>query len=445
MLKRYVVCVGLDDRFQFPKKNIENQGWEVITARSIQEAKLLIQGQLNCFIGILFTTKGNIPQVDEVKDLLLSRKPMEWIAVLQKECIDSISNCRFIHTYFYDYHTYPIDQSRLLVTLGRAYGKVLLKRRLVKDSDSKGQHNMIGQSPAMIELYKKMNTMSGVKPPVLIRGESGSGKELVAQAIHQHSSHKHNPFIAVNCGSLPSHIIQSELFGYEKGAFTGADKTKIGRIEAAAGGTIFLDEIGDMKLDLQVNLLRFLQEKTIMRVGSNENISIETRVIAATHIDLEQAVSKGTFRKDLYYRLNVLSLTVPPLRERYRDIQLLAQYFFDKFAQKKNFQAKGFSQQALEIMSTYSWPGNVRELINRVQRAILLSKNNLITATDLGLNEQSIANKTMSLDTARLKAEEELIRRTLMVNSKNVSKTARDLGVSRVTLYRVIKRCNISI
>jgi DNA-binding NtrC family response regulator len=242
---------------------------------------------------------------------------------------------------------------------------------------------------------------------------------------------------------LPTHLIQSELFGHEKGSFTGAGQRKIGRLESAAGGTIFLDEIGDLPLDLQVNLLRFLQEKTIERIGSTRSIPIDLRVIAATHVDLDKAMHQGTFREDLFYRLNVLHLKMPPLREREGDIELLAQSFFEQFTREQNSRVKGFSRQAMNAMKTYDWPGNVRELINRVQRAVVMSENQLISPADLGLEKRTDQRTNISLDDAREKAELETIQRCLKMNDNNVSKTARHLGVSRVTLYRLMNKLNI--
>ena len=240
---------------------------------------------------------------------------------------------------------------------------------------------------------------------MLVNGESGSGKELTAQAIHRHSSRAEGPFVPVNCGAIQATLIQSELFGHEKGAFTGANKEGRGLIEAANGGTIFLDEIGDLSLDLQINLLRFLQEKTINRVGSTRSIRVDARVIAATHVDLEKAVAAGTFREDLFYRLNVVPLRVPSLRERHDDIGVLAEHFFQQFAAEKGPQLKGFSRRAMVAMGEHVWPGNVRELINRVRRAMVMTEGRLIGPTDLGLEEREDGRAWDALEEARTRAE----------------------------------------
>jgi transcriptional regulator with PAS, ATPase and Fis domain len=278
-----------------------------------------------------------------------------------------------------------------------------------------------------------------VAAPVLIWGESGSGKELTAQAIHAQSERAQGPFVPINCGAIAPSLIHSELFGYERGAFTGATRGKAGLIESADGGTLFLDEIGDLPRDLQANLLRFLQEKTICRLGSTRQIRVDVRVIAASHVQLQHAVAQGGFREDLYYRLAVLPVTVPPLRERRDDLVTLAEHFFHMYANEKSPRLKGFSNRAIEAILEHEWPGNVRELINRVRRALVMSDGRLIMPEDLGL-ARGINVPQPALDDMRQRSERRALRECLDRSGQNVSRAARDLGVSRTTMYRLLSK-----
>jgi DNA-binding NtrC family response regulator len=276
---------------------------------------------------------------------------------------------------------------------------------------------------------------------VLIRGESGTGKELVARTLHRLSARADKPSVAINCGAIPENLIQSELFGHEKGAFTGAHQRKIGRIESADGGTLFLDEIGDLPLEMQANLLRFLQEMTIERVGGSKPISVNVRVIAATHINLEEAVAEGTFREDLYYRLNVLQVQMPPLRERLLDVPQLAHHFVSLFSEETGRRPRRFSQAALLAMASHGWPGNVRELANRVRRGLVIAEGRQIEAEDIGLDR--VIKLPAVLDTLeeyKLKAERQAVSDALLQYSQNLSQAARALGISRPTLYRLLHK-----
>lgn len=306
---------------------------------------------------------------------------------------------------------------------------------------------MVGSSQPMRRLFEAIRRYAVTNAPVLITGESGTGKELAARALHERSSFNRGPFVAINCGALPTTLIGSELFGYEKGAFTGATARKIGRIESAESGTIFLDEIGDLPLETQAHLLRFLQERTIERIGGCKPITITARVVAATNVNLRDAVAKGRFREDLFYRLNVLTLGMPPLRERGDDIALLTRFFLQRFASEMKRETLDFSLEAVRKITTYAWPGNVRELIACVRRAVVMADGPEITVRDLGLPDESKeeAATDKGLEKARGQAEAGLIRAALERNRFNIKQSAEELGISRVTLYRLIQKHDIAI
>ena len=302
---------------------------------------------------------------------------------------------------------------------------------------------IIGASEIMQNLFSLLQKVAKEDCPVLIQGETGTGKELVATAIHKNSSRAAKPLVAINCGAFPKELIQAELFGYEKGAFTGAVQRKIGRIESAQGGTLFLDEIGDLPMAQQINLLRFLEDKTIERIGGLEKIPIDVRIISATHVDLREAVRNKTFREDLYYRLDVLEIKTPPLRVREGDIELLAYYFFNKIAEKGFYKAKGFNPDALLLINHYQWPGNVRQLMNCIRHAVVVSENNLLSLADLGLERRYKERLLQTLVEARAISDQELIQNSLRHTSNNISHTAKTLGISRVSLYRLMNKYNM--
>ena len=327
--------------------DIQTAGWDVQITDKHHIARNMVESQ-DFHVGLaLFDnqTNNHLPE----DDLTCTNLSMKWIALLPADCMQCDDVSRIIRQHFYDFHTLPIDIERLLPTLGHAYGMASMwAKEVPRNEVYPGEEEMVGTSPVMQSLFTRLRKVAGVDVPILITGESGTGKELAARAIHERSSRSNGPFVAVNCGALPSTLIQSELFGYEKGAFTGATQRKIGRIESASGGTILLDEIGDLPLDMQVNLLRFLQEKTIERVGATNLVNVDVRFIAATHINLEEAVRKGQFREDLFYRLHVIDIEMPPVRERHDDIELLARFFFKKFSADKNPIVQGFAHDALK-------------------------------------------------------------------------------------------------
>ncbi len=423
---------------------LHSAGWDVCVAANVQQARLCIS-EHDFSVGLAFFAGYDERTDQDIEEFFHSSGHIEWIALVVPACLRTPGFGKHILRMFHDYHTMPLNMTHLLGTLGHAYGMAQVKKQVITQDGKLGEYEMVGTCTVMQKLFSNIRKIGSVDAPVLIAGESGTGKELAALAIHERSTRANGPFIAVNCGALPTNLIQSELFGHEKGAFTGAHQRKIGRIESAAGGTLFLDEIGDLALDLQVNLLRFLQEKTIERVGGIDKIQVDVRVIAATHINLEDAIKDGRFREDLYYRLNVLHLEVPALRDREEDIELLARFFFDKFTKEKNRNVKGFRRDALQTINDYSWPGNVREMINRIRRAMVMCENRLITSADLGLDRRASQRHSTTLEEARNKSEKEAIQFSLRSNRNNISQAARQLGVSRVTLYRLMEKYQINM
>lgn len=442
-VNRNLLYFNSSDNPPFLMSEICNAGWNIKLADDVSTAANIID-KFTPQVAIAQFDGQNGSLAEPVENMFRKEDRLEWVALIPKECANKSRIKQVVSESFYDFHTLPPAPDRLLATLGHAYGMASMKW---KNPDSENppvteDDEMVGSSPQMLELFRDIRKIAGVDAPVLITGESGTGKELAAVALHERSTRKNGPFVAVNCGSLPSGLIQSELFGHEKGAFTGASQRKIGHIERAAGGTIFLDEIGDLPLELQVNLLRFLQEKTIERVGGTAKIHVDVRVLAATHVDLEAAVKEGRFREDLYYRLNVLKIKTPALRDRQGDIEVLAKYFFDKFSNEKRRNVKGFSPSALQLMTRYPWPGNVRELISRVRRAMVMCERRLITPEDLDLDRRDGKRlvTTLTLEAARSTAEMKVIRDALQKNNGNLTLCSRELGVSRVTLYRLMEK-----
>ena len=305
---------------------------------------------------------------------------------------------------------------------------------------------IVAESPAMRQVATLLRRFEQTDEPVLITGESGTGKELLARAIHDGSQRADGRFVAVNCAAIPSGLVASELFGYEKGAFTGAVSRSIGQIEFANGGTLFLDEIGDMPLDLQGHLLRFLQEGQIRRVGGRETIGLDVRIVSATNVRLGQAIAEGRFREDLFYRLNVLTLPVPPLRERTQDIAPLAQHFLDVAARDFNRPVAGFAAEAMAALRRYRWPGNVRELMSVVRRAVVIGDGPLIETTALtGLDDQPVATAAPTVAKPGSVEERATLLATLDRTGENITSAADALRVSRVTLYRMLRRHGIEL
>jgi two-component system NtrC family response regulator len=296
----------------------------------------------------------------------------------------------------------------------------------------------------MQTVFDSIRKVATTDAPVLILGESGTGKEMTARAIHQRSSRKNGPFVAINCSAIPESLIESELFGHEKGSFTGAHAQRKGRIEHSSGGTLFLDEIGEIPLPIQVKLLRFLQEQCIERVGGRQEIQVDTRVIAATNADLKKGMSSGTFREDLFYRLAVVQIVLPPLRDRDDDIVLLAQSFLRRFAGENGKTSLSFGPDALRAIRQHPWPGNVRELQNRVRRGVIMSEGKRLTPADLELESTLGAGQGVTLKEARERLEAEMIRHALRKHAGRITSAAIELGISRPTLYELMDKLAIN-
>jgi two-component system, NtrC family, response regulator len=346
----------------------------------------------------------------------------------------------------YDYFCKPIQVEELKVILRRAVNLHQLEeenRERQRKDQGQGFENILGASPLLQEVFTAVRKVASASAPVLILGESGTGKELVARAIHHLSARHRGPFVAINCGAIPDNLLESELFGHEKGAFTGAHVQRKGRIETAQGGTLFLDEIGDLSLLLQVKLLRFLQERRLERLGGREEIPVDVRVLAATNANLKEAMRDGRFREDLYYRLGVVNIALPPLRERGEDVIVLATAFLERYAAEAGRRISGFNPHALAALQAHAWPGNVRELENRVKRAVVMAEGARVTPADLELDEPLRA-ESRPLRDVRAELERETIQRALTRNKGNVSRTAAELGVSRPTLYGLMEKLGIA-
>ena len=348
----------------------------------------------------------------------------------------------------HDFYQKPINIEELKTIITRAL--YIQKLELENESltrklqQEKQFQDILGDSPQMLEVFDIMKRVLTTDVPVLIWGESGTGKELVARAIHYQSSLRDNPFIAINCGAIPENLLESELFGHEKGSFTGAYYQKKGKFELADHGTAFLDEIGELSLALQVKLLRFLQEKEVERIGGKQPIPVDVRILAATNKNLEKEIETKNFRADLYYRLSVISINLPPLRERGDDILLLAQSFLNKYSKEYDKKVYNFDALAIKRMQQYKWAGNVRELENRVKRAVIMSQKSLISSEDLGLTDE-MPIKRESLIEVVDSIQRKYINMALNRTKGNISQAARELGISRVTLYDFLSRFNIEV
>ncbi|HEY4759957.1 MAG TPA: PEP-CTERM-box response regulator transcription factor [Thermoguttaceae bacterium] len=348
----------------------------------------------------------------------------------------------------YDFYHKPIDADILGMIVNRAYRLRELEmenRDLMQRKTDHTVGGVVACSPEMVKVCRTVEKVAPSDATILLLGDSGTGKELCARSLHDLSPRVSGRFIAINCAAIPENLLESELFGYERGAFTGAVKQTPGKIEYANGGTLFLDEVGDLPMSLQAKLLRFLQERVVERIGGRDEIPVDVRVVCATHQDLPDKISKGTFREDLYYRISEISIQIPTLKERGGDILLLARMFLDRFNREQGRNLRAFSKDALAAMEAYTWQGNVRELMNRVKRAVIMAEGKQVTIKDLELDGVVTTEADFSLRHMREQAERQAILRALSHSAGKVSTAADMLGISRPTMYDMIRKLNLKV
>jgi two-component system, NtrC family, response regulator len=399
-------------------------------------------------VAVAILDLGLPPDPDGASEGLATLSEMRELAPMTKVIIATGNETRehalrAIALGAYDFYQKPIDIDVLRMIVGRAEHIHELEaenRRLAETASSSPIDGIIATSAEMLSVLRSIEKLAPTDVAVLLLGESGTGKELLAQAIHKLSWRGHGPFIPINCAAIPETLLESELFGHEKGAFTGAVRQNIGRIESAHEGTLFLDEIGDVPLAMQVKLLRFLQDQIVERIGGRRPVQVNVRIICATNRDLDQMMVAGQFREDLFYRLNEVTIRVPPLRERPADTVLLASYFLRKFAGEYGRTTRGLAATAVNAIRDYPWPGNVRELENRIKRAVVMTEGPLVSAADLDLPSAEEETKSLDIRAARARAEREVIQLALTQAGSNLSKAAKLLGISRPTLYDLMQQ-----
>ncbi len=376
-----------------------------------------------------------------LEEILARHRDAKVIVVTGRD--DHEHAVRAIGSGAYDFYHKPIDIDVLNLIIARAYQLYKLEqenRILAKRQIQTPLQGIVAASPQMLEVCRTTEKVAPIDATVLLLGDSGTGKEILARALHSLSPRAKEKFVAINCAAIPDNLLESELFGYEKGAFTGAAKQKRGKIEDADGGTLFLDEIGDLSPALQAKLLRFMQERVIERLGGNREIPVDVRIVCATHQPLEERIAKDLFREDLYYRISEITINIPPLRERDGDAVLLARVFLEHFRDELGCKARGFTDEALAAIEAYEWPGNVRELENRLKRALILCEGRLIDERALQLPGREKPAATLNLQEVREQAESQALRRALSRSNGNVSKAAEFLGVSRPTCYSLMAK-----
>ncbi len=432
------------DTLEMIQRNLTAEGYEVLTAPGVAEAVDILDGtSVDLVITDLKMPKAS--GLDLVRHVRENCGDMEVMMITGYATIDGA--VRAIKTGAEEYLTKPFTDEELSAAVGRAFDKLRLRRkgRSRSHQEIRSQYGLLGESDAIGKVFDSIAKAASTSATVLISGESGTGKELVARAVHYSSPRASAPFVPVNCGGIPESLLESELFGYVKGAFTGASESRAGFFQTADGGTIFLDEISETSLSMQVKLLRVLQDKEICMVGSSRTRKVDVKILAATNKDLIGLVKKTSFREDLFYRLNVIEISIPPLRRRGDDILLLANHFANKFSDELDRTPPQFSQKALEVIRNHSWPGNVRELENVIQRLVVMTDGDFIDVPDLPSLMRFSCLRELGLDRSLAEVETEYIRNVLASVGGNKTRASEILGIGRKTLREKLKKTDPEI
>ncbi|NMH63605.1 sigma-54 dependent transcriptional regulator [Shewanella salipaludis] len=441
---RYLLILELGQQITDIASELAHHNWHCLTATSVDCAMTLAK-QYPIHVAIAQLTPTCQTQVfSTITRLKHAGHTMQWVAITSTPCNNTTKFRHSLPEYFIDYHHLPLDWHRLDHTLGHANGMAELMPPTGNSSITAATlPPLLGKGKLIRDLNAKIERVAYVDNTILLSGETGTGKGLCARWIHALSARHAGPMISVNCGALPPSLIHSALFGHEKGAFTGADQRYLGHIERAHKGTLFLDEIADLPIELQVNLLQFIEDCTIERIGGSQPIEVDCRIIFATHQNLETAIEEGRFREDLYHRINILRLHMPSLREYQEDIMLLANIILKECTPADaEFH---FSPSAIQAMQAYDWPGNIREMKNRIQRAVVMSDTPRITESALGIAGHSKEYSGANLAEQRTVIDTEVLLRAIERNNHNISAAARELNISRTTFYRLVRKCHIDL
>lgn len=448
MKKPKLLIVEDDEDIQLSMKWALAQDYEIFLAGNREQALELFQREepplVTLDLGLPPHPNTNVEGFRTLSELLAENPFAKIVIITGQE--DKENAIKAIGQGASDFFCKPVVMSEVKLVLQRTLNVFHLEqenRVLQERASQKAHDDLLGTSPQIQDVFATIDRVSTTEVPVLIMGESGTGKELIAKSIHRRSTRKDGPFIAINCAAIPENLLESELFGHEKGSFTGAHTQRKGRIESAHRGTLFLDEIGEIPPSLQVKLLRFLQEHTIERVGGRKEVAVDARILAATNQDLHKAIEENRFREDLFYRLAVVAIAVPPLRERLGDTALLATIFLNRYAAEQKKKITGFTPQGMQAIEGYAWPGNVRELENRIKRAVIMARKTKITPEDLQLGTDKVSFQGVRLREARENLEREMILQALAKTRNNLSKAADELGISRPTLYELMEKLGI--